>query len=791
MVLSNEQFIQWLDSPDMQSLALVGDTGIGKSYAMSSIVDELNKRNKSNLIKHKTCYYYCRNDESGQSRSIFMGLILPLLFQLEGLKKSFVEWYKEHQHNGTFNPTANVIQLQEYLEDTVPTLDRTLFFIIDGLDECDPFSQRTVLSFLFKLSRSYSKLKLLVASRPEKNILAQLGETPVMRLGAHYDRDKAIVDKMIEIHLWQFSDQDKAFLSEKLALMAQGNGIWVRMAVEDIRARKITVEEGLAEHLENLPQPSKLSELYLRIFNKYTESNKENQDIARLALKLLAAARRPLGLLELAWAVALGLAPSTVTTIKGFERRVGCQRLLSLIQPFLVDVDFEDQKKHQLQLVHQSVKEFIIEKWTPNSKIVENASNSIDGTADHIRIDKLEKSMLDVCMRYLLLDDIGSNNLFSDTQMALSQLPPEADLFSDESISVNQSLLDRQNLSEPIRYDPATRGFGQFFVYAARYWVDHFRCSTFDTPADLADLEKLCAAKTRRLDNWVQQYYRPGCTIYTCLELELILDKHDPLSVTCMHGSEASLQLMLEHGNFTSGQYFPDSAFKAVDLINLWPSLSALRCLFLELKFRNQLRTPDFFRALMKQWISRYTSRHNWDEAFPLMDEAVDDMIDRQWGNELLCVAIRYQCMPVILRLLGLANTFPRLMTELMRAPQRKNLGKYIVELGRGHQSIAEAAIAKNEEILTLPLQQRGIESHLQHRNLIGETVLHIACDYCEPTIMSAILARFDGSLNDLDHCHNTPLSRAINSTGSEAKKDAVIKMLLDRGGMTGSPINK
>lgn len=81
--------------------------------------------------------------------------------------------------------------------------------------------------------------------------------------------------------------------------------------------------------------------------------------LAQSPPRLLAITRRPLSILELAWAVTLGTAQQEVATVAALGDLVDHQRVMSLVHPFIARVDFGDIKKRQVQLIHQSVKEFI------------------------------------------------------------------------------------------------------------------------------------------------------------------------------------------------------------------------------------------------------------------------------------------------------------------------------------------------------------------------------------------------------------------------------------------------
>jgi hypothetical protein len=115
---------------------------------------------------------------------------------------------------------------------------------------------------------------------------------------------------------------------------------------------------------------------------------------------------------------------------------------MSLIQPFVAHVDFDDVKKRQVRLVHQSVKEFIVREWALNQPGLQGPaiSTATDQGLIHQRTGSLEAGILDICIRYLLLDDFGHTDLFSEEQMAIEELPQESDLFNNDE--------------EPTEYDP-------------------------------------------------------------------------------------------------------------------------------------------------------------------------------------------------------------------------------------------------------------------------------------------------------------------------------------------------
>jgi hypothetical protein len=57
----------------------------------------------------------------------------------------------------------------------------------------------------------------------------------------------------------------------------------------------------------------------------------------------------------------------------------------------------------------------------------------------------------------------------------IDELPQDANIFDDD-IGVRHTLDSSwENWEEGmVRYDPADRGFGEFFVYASCYWISHY-----------------------------------------------------------------------------------------------------------------------------------------------------------------------------------------------------------------------------------------------------------------------------------------------------------------------------
>lgn len=160
--------------------------------------------------------------------------------------------------------------------------------------------------------------------------------------------------------------------------------------------------------------------------------------------------------------------------------------------------------------------------------------------------------------------------------MAIEELPQEFDLFNDNEDPTDYDPCCTWEAWEEnmIRYDPTDRGFGELFVYASCYWLEHFGAITVEPLPGLGNIENLCQAGSTRLQNWIKQNCRPECTIKPRFLFDSSL--YDPLSITSLYGSEAMLRDMLESSDFGKDQFLPNPAIGATDQILQWGDLSRL-----------------------------------------------------------------------------------------------------------------------------------------------------------------------------------------------------------------------
>jgi hypothetical protein len=123
-----------------------------------------------------------------------------------------------------------------------------------------------------------------------------------------------------------------------------------------------------------------------------------------------------------------------VIIVIALAKLIDHQRVLGFIHSFITRIDCSDVMKRQVRLVHQSMKKYIIKDCTLNQPHLQGPTIRIatDQAFVDQPIEHLEACILDICIKYLLLNDIGHINIFSNEQVAIDELSQEFDLFDDD-----------------------------------------------------------------------------------------------------------------------------------------------------------------------------------------------------------------------------------------------------------------------------------------------------------------------------------------------------------------------
>ena len=182
------------------------------------------------------CYYYFKDDETGKALYIHSSLILQLLDQQEGFKVDCVKWYDNTRKSELLDPAQSSVNPGKFFSTCVKTLDRPLFVVIDGLDECDGESQNELIALLNSLSKRMLRLRVFFSSRPQEGIENLLYGATQIRWIPSRERDAFIVEHTVKRCLREFPTAIQSLVTERLCGLAQGSAIWVKLTIELIQS---------------------------------------------------------------------------------------------------------------------------------------------------------------------------------------------------------------------------------------------------------------------------------------------------------------------------------------------------------------------------------------------------------------------------------------------------------------------------------------------------------------------------------------------------------------------------
>ena len=791
----SDSFSYWLlNAKESNLLALFGHMGCGKTMTTAFVADTLARNGRP------LCAYYCKDEqESAKLGNIYRSILLQFLRRKPILKARFWTWYKETSPLVPGTPTQSDEKLRELLYDMISSSREPVFLVLDALDECKVYPRKQLFSLFRDLFENNAPLKIFMSSRYDSEIEASLPPGVIkMELRPSRRRDHAIAAFLVaEINLPAVFQERVA---EELALKSHGSAIWLRIAVEYIARSRIQNQKGLEMALDRLPSSKGLTELYGKLFEKISEDIADNKMLLQRALEILAVARRPLTLEELASAVFVtNPIGEDATTFSELDELAHSIDLLSLVRPFVSVSTAEGGQTPRLRLVHLSLKELLL--TAPPSEWC-----SVEGVARRggERAEELDADLLGRCIKYLLFDECLEGSILascwgvdSDEACLLALGAPFDDTDSDtNSNEVNAQTPNSatSTLSRPpsADFDPSKLGFGHFFAYAAAYWTDHFSDVTPERRPDTHQLATLCQKDSQRLENWVQQWRRPSCGRTPEFDFPDYDSGLDPLVIAAQFGPAASvtdlLVLHLDRSILTQ-----DSVWTAIRYLIRRGLIVAVRDLVHDETLGPALVCCKFLYTVMPEWRRATVQPGNtntnlskeWEDIFAfVISHLRGDLIE--CGNDMLQRAARCGCLGLIQKLFEAAETDPDLLQALQTPEVKKehegaDQSSWIWDK---HQSIGEAAFEGHADVVRFLCEQPGLESHLRHRNQLGHTVFHRAARLSNADVFRILMRHWHEGVDIESSGQDTPLVLIIfnGSPTSEAKTIQLARLLMHEG---------
>ena len=358
-VLSHPKYISWSDDASTLSsiLRVEGLPGSGKSIIAAFLVNELRNTGRS-------CQYFFFRFGDRDKRSVNC-LLRSLAFQIakdhpevrSRLEKLSVDGVRFEKVEGRMIWQKLFASILFKIR-----LARPIFWVIDGIDECE--SSQALLNLLSTISSSRVTLRIMLVGRR-----TQSQEIAFQRLTATTRVNNLLIDDTTddlesyitrEIAYMHWSQDFKARMVQKICSLAAGNFLWVHLVVKEIS--QCHTEAAIEQALEELP--AELEPLYQRMelaLSRVTRPG--DKELARTVLTWVICSQRSLTLEELTEA----LRPE-YSSILDFRHTIS-----QVCGDFIV-ID----SKNRVGMVHQTAREYLIrtsglehsiEPWTGHQEL--------------------------------------------------------------------------------------------------------------------------------------------------------------------------------------------------------------------------------------------------------------------------------------------------------------------------------------------------------------------------------------------------------------------------------------
>jgi WD40 repeat protein len=272
----------------------------GKSFLAASVIDTLQKRGSS-------CqYFFCK--QSHQEKRTVSGMLKSLAYQLAKEEPEFNRVIRALSNGENELEAADYSTLWHNLFERSlfqSAVMGPLFWVIDGLDECD--NGRVFLRCLKSLRDSRIRIRVLILSRNTEPIANELGRIAkeitvdtVENCGIHHNTQD--IERLVESEIQHIrgSENLKVQLKETIRTKSEGNFLWAKLVLEEIM--DCHTEESIHQVLHEVP--TDMMEMYQRMEQTIMASNKKSHmPLIRTIFKWVLCAQRPLKLSELSVAI--------------------------------------------------------------------------------------------------------------------------------------------------------------------------------------------------------------------------------------------------------------------------------------------------------------------------------------------------------------------------------------------------------------------------------------------------------------------------------------------------------
>lgn len=475
------KFLEWHEKDQSSVLWVTAAAGCGKSVAASAVIETLETTLSRQRPSGTVCYFFFRDDNyfQGDALHALRALIHQLLIRRATLPNHLLqEW--QHKGDGIFKEFDS---LWELFLSTVAEEDGYTACVLDGVDECEGVSQKSLVSSVAnfyhnlrqkspKPSQSIHKIKLVLTTRPLNSVLGPLRKLADCHLKGEEESESLSWDIQRVIqhdlnHLVQqevLSSRTSTRLRKALAENQGQTFLWLALIMEKI---KTAANEGASENeLLIILEDTSVYGLYAKFLDDAVAQSRTAQTTMNL-LQIIISARRPLTLLEINHALSIQEEISSTQQLEEYLHN-NIESYLRRLAGFLLTF-----RNGRAYFIHQTAKDFLMGDGHCQNNALEQSSS---GWYRSIRLSAANEVLALRCIWYLWLDELNSEPTDGTEDYTTFNLD-----------FVRSELIDQYPL----------------LGYAATYWYHHVRESGMNNQHQCAKKAvSLCDTRGLRFWTW-------------------------------------------------------------------------------------------------------------------------------------------------------------------------------------------------------------------------------------------------------------------------------------------------
>ena len=484
--LHDQAVLNWRKSNMTSLLWVSGCPGSGKTVLSKALIDDLIITD--NFLSSTVCYFFFKAGQERRERAAdALSAILHQLFQNRNLIPYGLASYKNHG--------ANLSQMFSDLWEILMRCAQDseagrITCVIDALDECEGGSRNHFMRELACLNSSKGtnqrvgcRLKFIVTSQPCDDIKHQFERLSGNCSYLHIDIDNYSTDLGRDIDLVidkQVTELARIFDSEKLEFIADHlksrdnrTYLWLVLTTDIIKESRIKYCKFSNVKKLLLGLPDKFSDQYNKILSRSKEP-----ELSKKLLQIIAAATRPLTLMEanIALTIAMGYQQGMAYEDLELWSSDEFPSILKDLCGLMVAIHDDE-----LSLFHSTVRTFLIAETTADSPIA-TQQLSIKRSIGNAPAQRDWKGCLDILDAHGLMCQICLNYL------------------KMSNFAIDSAGSDHNDNYESVEEPPNGHAF---LDYCALNWPHHYRQQDQQHRSILqADAELVCTPNTLAFITW-------------------------------------------------------------------------------------------------------------------------------------------------------------------------------------------------------------------------------------------------------------------------------------------------